>query len=80
LLPLIADRTPKQNKTLKPLLIALSARILLLLKISTTKNLKTILLLRLQLLNYPKKRLKINLMLKNARQLRKTFNTIAKRS
>jgi hypothetical protein len=79
LLPLIADRTPKQNKTLKPLLIALSARILLLSKIGITRNLRIILLLRLQLLDYPKRRLETNLTLKNARQLRKTFDIIAKR-
>jgi hypothetical protein len=60
--------------------MALSACVLLLLKTSITRNLKTTLLLKSQLLNYPKRRLEMNLMLKNARQLKKTFNTIAKRS
>jgi hypothetical protein len=59
--------------------MALSARVLLLLKTSITRNLRITLLLRLQLLDYLKRRLEINLTLKNVRQLRKTFNTIAKK-
>jgi len=42
-------------------------------KKGTNKEQKAILLLNLQLLDYPKKRLKINLILRNAKQLNVPF-------
>jgi hypothetical protein len=47
-------------------------------KKSTNKEQRAILLLNLQLLDYPKKRLKINLILRNAKQLSIPFKLSAK--
>jgi hypothetical protein len=48
-------------------------------KKGTNKEQEAMLLLNLQLLNYPKKRLKINLILRNAKQLSIPFKPSAKK-
>jgi len=48
-------------------------------KKGTNKEQKAMLLLNLQLLNYPKKRLKINLILRNAKQLSVPFKPSARK-